>query len=98
MVRPQISSLKELNKKIAVTGDDVGGGGCLAVKHGRSLCGDHGMKDLMYLGKEVKNSWGTVATTDRFIKEQPKLMAGFMRATLKVSAWSSTIARRRSMQ
>jgi ABC-type nitrate/sulfonate/bicarbonate transport system substrate-binding protein len=44
---------------------------------------DHGMKELMYLGKEVKNSWGTVATTDRFIKEQPKLMAGFMRATLK---------------
>ncbi len=44
---------------------------------------DQGMKELMYLGKEVKNSWGTVATTDRFIKEQPKLMAGFMRATLK---------------
>ena len=44
---------------------------------------DQGMKELMYLGKEVKNSWGTVATTDRFIKDQPKLMAGFMRATLK---------------
>jgi NitT/TauT family transport system substrate-binding protein len=44
---------------------------------------DQGMKELMYLGKEVKNSWGTVATTDRFIREQPKLMAGFMRATLK---------------
>jgi NitT/TauT family transport system substrate-binding protein len=44
---------------------------------------DQGMKQLMYLGKEVKNSWGTVATTDRFIKEQPKLMAGFMRAALK---------------
>ena len=37
----------------------------------------------MYLEKEVKNSWGTVATTDRFIKEQPNLMARFMRATLK---------------
>jgi len=44
---------------------------------------DQGMKVLMYLGKELKNSWGTIATTDRFIKEQPKLMAGFMRATLK---------------
>jgi len=44
---------------------------------------DQGVKELMYLGREVKNSWGTVATTDRFIKEQPKLMAGFMRATLK---------------
>jgi NitT/TauT family transport system substrate-binding protein len=44
---------------------------------------DQGMKVLMYLGKEVKNSWGTIATTDKFIKEQPKLMAGFMRATLK---------------
>jgi ABC-type nitrate/sulfonate/bicarbonate transport system substrate-binding protein len=44
---------------------------------------DLGMKELMYLGREVKNSWGTVATTEQFIKEQPKLMAGFMRATLK---------------
>ena len=44
---------------------------------------DRGMKELMYLGNEVKNSWGTLATSDRFIKEQPKLMAGFMRATLK---------------
>ncbi len=44
---------------------------------------DEGMKELMYLGKEVKNSWGTVATTDQFIKEQPKLMTRFMRATLK---------------
>ncbi len=44
---------------------------------------EHGMKELMYLGNEVKNSWGTIATSDRFIKEQPKLMAGFMRAVLK---------------
>lgn len=41
------------------------------------------MKELMYLGKEVKNSWGTVATSDRFIKNQPKLLAAFMRAVLK---------------
>ena len=44
---------------------------------------DSGMKELMYLGNEVKNSWGTTATSEKFIKEQPKLMVGFMRATLK---------------
>lgn len=44
---------------------------------------DLGMKEIMYLGNEVKNSWGTVATTDRFIQEKPKVMAGFMRAVLK---------------
>ena len=44
---------------------------------------DQGMKELMYLGNEVKNSWGTIATSDRFIKEQPKLITGFMRAILK---------------
>ena len=44
---------------------------------------DQGMKDLMFMGNEVKNSWGTFATTERFIKEQPKLMAGFTRAALK---------------
>ena len=41
------------------------------------------MKELMYLGNEVKNSWGTSAASDKFMKEQPKLMAGFTRATLK---------------
>ena len=44
---------------------------------------DNGMKELMYLGNEVKNSWGTTAASDKFMKEQPKLMAGFTRATLK---------------
>ncbi len=44
---------------------------------------DQGMKDLMFIGKEVKNSWGTIATSDRFIKEQPKVMAGFARAIVK---------------
>ena len=44
---------------------------------------DQGMKDLLFLGKEVKNSWGTFATSERFIKEQPQLMAGFARAVLK---------------
>ena len=40
------------------------------------------MKDLLFLGKEVKNSWGTFATSERFIKEQPQLMAGFARTVL----------------
>jgi ABC-type nitrate/sulfonate/bicarbonate transport system substrate-binding protein len=44
---------------------------------------DQGMKEILYLGKEVKNSWGTVATNDQFIKEKPKQMHGFMRALLK---------------
>ncbi len=44
---------------------------------------DQGMKEVLYLGKEVKNSWGTIATNDQFIKDKPKLMHGFMRATLK---------------
>jgi len=42
-----------------------------------------GMREMIYFGNEVKNSWGTLATTDRFIKEQPKLTAGFIKATLK---------------
>ena len=44
---------------------------------------DQGMKEILYLGKEVKNSWGTVATNDQFLKTKPKLMHGFMRALLK---------------
>lgn len=44
---------------------------------------DQGMKELLYLGKEVKNSWGTIATNDQFIKEKPKVMQGFMRALVK---------------
>ena len=44
---------------------------------------DQGMKEILYLGKEVKNSWGTIATNDAFIKDKPKLMHGFMRALLK---------------
>ena len=37
---------------------------------------DQGMKDLMFFGKEVKNSWGTFATSEWFLKEQPKQLAG----------------------
>lgn len=49
----------------------------------RYIALDNGMKELFYYGKEVKNSWGTLATSDRVIKEQPKIVAGFVRATLK---------------
>jgi ABC-type nitrate/sulfonate/bicarbonate transport system substrate-binding protein len=41
------------------------------------------MKDLLFIGKEVKNSWGTFATSERFIKEQPQELAGFVRAVVK---------------
>ena len=44
---------------------------------------DQGMKDLLFIGKEVKNSWGTFATSEKFIKEQPAQLAGFARAVLK---------------
>src|SRR5215471_9652398 len=42
-----------------------------------------GMRELLFFGDEVKNSWGTLATTDRFIKEQPKQAGAFIRATVK---------------
>ena len=35
------------------------------------------------MGNEVKNSWGTLATTDKLIKENPKMVGGFVRATIK---------------
>jgi NitT/TauT family transport system substrate-binding protein len=44
---------------------------------------DNGMKELIYFGNEVKNSWGTVATSDRLIREQPKLVSGYVRGVLK---------------
>ncbi|HYJ15538.1 MAG TPA: ABC transporter substrate-binding protein [Candidatus Limnocylindria bacterium] len=44
---------------------------------------DQGMRDLVFIGKEVKNSWGTFATSERFIKEQAKQLAGFVRAVVK---------------
>jgi NitT/TauT family transport system substrate-binding protein len=49
----------------------------------RYVAVDAGMKEFFYFGNEVKNSWGTTATTDRLIKEQPKLVAGFVKAALK---------------
>jgi NitT/TauT family transport system substrate-binding protein len=44
---------------------------------------DKGMREMFFMGNEVKNSWGTLATTDKLIKENPKLVGGFVRATLK---------------
>jgi ABC-type nitrate/sulfonate/bicarbonate transport system substrate-binding protein len=44
---------------------------------------DKGMREMFFMGNEVKNSWGTLATTDRLIKENPKMVGGFVRATIK---------------
>ena len=44
---------------------------------------DKGMKEMFFFGNEVKNSWGTLATTDKLIKENPKLVGGFVRAAIK---------------
>lgn len=44
---------------------------------------EQGMKEFMYLGRELKNSWGTIATSDRYIKEQPKQILAFARAVIK---------------
>ncbi|MGE5216316.1 MAG: ABC transporter substrate-binding protein [Chloroflexota bacterium] len=49
----------------------------------RYLALDKGMHEMFFMGNEVKNSWGTLATTDKLIKENPKMVAGFVRATLK---------------
>jgi NitT/TauT family transport system substrate-binding protein len=44
---------------------------------------DKGMREMFFMGNEVKNSWGTLATTDKLIKENPKMVSGFVRATTK---------------
>ena len=44
---------------------------------------DKGMREMFFMGNEVKNSWGTLATTDKLIKENPKVVADFVRATIK---------------
>src|SRR5688572_8362972 len=44
---------------------------------------DKGMREMFFMGNEVKNSWGTLATTDKIIKENPKMVGGFVRATIK---------------
>ena len=42
-----------------------------------------GMKELFFLGNEVKNSWGTLASSERIIQDERKLVSGFLKATLK---------------
>jgi len=49
----------------------------------RFAAADAGMKEILYLGKEVKNSWGTIASNGTSIRTKPKLMYGFMRALVK---------------
>jgi ABC-type nitrate/sulfonate/bicarbonate transport system substrate-binding protein len=44
---------------------------------------DKGMREMFFFGDEVKNSWGTLGTSDKLIKENPKLVGAFVRATLK---------------
>jgi len=44
---------------------------------------DKGMKEMFFFGNEVKNSWGTLGTTDKLIKENPKLVSAYVRATIK---------------
>src|SRR5574341_2095448 len=44
---------------------------------------DKGMREMFFMGNEVKNSWGTLATTDKLIKENPKMVGSFVRATIK---------------
>ena len=52
----------------------------------RYIALEKGMKEMFFMGNEVKNSWGTLATTDKLIKENPKMIGGFVRATLKAIA------------
>jgi len=42
-----------------------------------------GMREQFFLGREVKNSWGTLATSERIIQENPRQIAGVLKATLK---------------
>jgi len=49
----------------------------------RHVALDKGMREMFFMGNEVKNSWGTLATTDKLIKENPKIVSGFVRATIK---------------
>ena len=44
---------------------------------------DKGMREMFFFGNEVKNSWGTLGTTDKLIKENPKLVRAYVRATIK---------------
>jgi ABC-type nitrate/sulfonate/bicarbonate transport system substrate-binding protein len=94
MVR-QVLTKHGLDGNKDVTYLDVGQGNQLAALLGggfdaailsveqRYVALDKGMREMFFMGNEVKNSWGTLATTDKLIKENPKMIGGFIRATLK---------------
>jgi ABC-type nitrate/sulfonate/bicarbonate transport system substrate-binding protein len=42
-----------------------------------------GMMERLFLGNEVKNSWGTLATSERILQEDSNLLYRFFKATLK---------------
>ena len=41
----------------------------------RYIALEKGMKEMFFMGNEVKNSWGTLATADKLIKENPKMVS-----------------------
>jgi ABC-type nitrate/sulfonate/bicarbonate transport system substrate-binding protein len=55
---------------------------------------DSGMKELVYLGNEVKNSWGTTAASDKFIKEQPQAAGGLHARDAQSATFDQARARR----
>ena len=42
-----------------------------------------GMREQFFLGREVKNSWGTLATSERIIQENPRQVFSVIKATVK---------------
>lgn len=42
-----------------------------------------GMREQFFLGREVKNSWGTLATSERILQEHPRQVSALLKATLK---------------
>ena len=42
-----------------------------------------GMREQIFLGNEVKNSWGTLATSERMLQHDSNLLYRFLRGTLK---------------
>lgn len=42
-----------------------------------------GMREQVFLGREVKNSWGTLATSERILQEHPRQVFGVLKAAVK---------------
>jgi NitT/TauT family transport system substrate-binding protein len=91
----QVLTKNGLDANKDVTYFDVGQGNQLAALLGggfdaailsveqRYVALDKGMREMFFMGNEVKNSWGTLATTDKLIKENSKMVSSFVRATIK---------------